>query len=91
MTFTYRTTPCHCDNGKVQHDTDYGPVAKRCEECDGSAVIDACCCSCGKVVPLDPEGECERCADAYTLPFDEFQVKYCLTVVEDLGRGRIAA
>lgn len=73
--FRFRTTICEaCDDGYMLDDA--GLTAGRCDECDGAVTVDASCVGCSNVLPLNSDGECEKCADAGELPVAAFDAKY---------------
>lgn len=65
--FRPRTEPC----GDCDRATDI-----RCDTCWSSGEVEAACCNCTLVAPLNDDGECRRCFDAAELPAVEFDLKY---------------
>lgn len=62
MTYDWRTTPCECDGGTSYATDRDGYYDQRCEICEGAGELDAQCCECMAVKPLDEDGVCESCA-----------------------------
>lgn len=54
-------------------------VGDRCDDCGGSGEADAMCIECRRIVPLNADGECEKCVDGCQLSLADFNEKYGLT------------
>jgi hypothetical protein len=84
----YRTIPCETCRGEG-HVTEFHtyageafagePVDLLCPDCEGCGAQAESCVECGRIEPLDAEGECERCHDAHELTLADFNYKYGLT------------
>lgn len=76
MTYDWRIEPCECDEGKTYATDREGYFERGCEMCGGEGEVDASCCECDRIVPLNSDGICEKCQDAADLPLAEFVAKY---------------